>query len=73
MLKNSLMREGWVYVLRGFVTYFCSSPALLGKLSWASHSSSPWSPPSHSQEQIPPERERELLMHILIIHSSIND
>lgn len=57
MLKNSLMREGPIYLLRGFVTYFCSSPALLGKLRWASGSSSPWSPPNHSQKQIPPERE----------------
>lgn len=26
VLKNSLMREGPIYLLRGFVTYFCSSP-----------------------------------------------
>lgn len=35
VFKNRLMKKGPIYVLRGFVTYFCRSSPCSGRLCWA--------------------------------------
>lgn len=76
MLKNSLMREGWVYVTERFCDLLLQLSCSFGKAQLGfSFFISLVSPKSLTKANSTREREREreLLLHILIIHSSIND